>query len=118
VRVPCKNYSEKIISNNSRFIKLDRSCTGLKRLVQSVKTTPGLTKKAVGVLAATGYVANAHQSANTLLGIKGTMTLYPAVALLLAAIIIGLMYNLSDDKFKKIADDLNHGRWENGNFLH
>ncbi|MGZ4160438.1 MAG: glycoside-pentoside-hexuronide (GPH):cation symporter [Neobacillus sp.] len=70
-----------------------------------------------GVLAATGYVANAHQSAGTLLGIKGTMTLYPAVALLIAAIIIGLLYNLSDDKFKDIANDLNNGRWEKGNFL-
>jgi GPH family glycoside/pentoside/hexuronide:cation symporter len=69
-----------------------------------------------GVLAATGYVANAHQSAGTLLGIKGTMTLYPAVALLLAAIIIGVMYNLSDDKFKNIANDLNNGRWEKGTF--
>jgi len=69
-----------------------------------------------GVLAATGYVANAHQTAGTLLGIKGTMTLYPAIALLLAAIIIGLMYNLSDDKFKSIANDLNNGRWEKGTF--
>jgi GPH family glycoside/pentoside/hexuronide:cation symporter len=69
-----------------------------------------------GVLAATGYVANAHQTAGTLLGIKGTMTLYPAVALLLAAIIIGLLYNLSDDKFKNIANDLNNGRWEKGTF--
>jgi GPH family glycoside/pentoside/hexuronide:cation symporter len=69
-----------------------------------------------GVLAATGYVANTHQSAGTLLGIKGTMTLYPAVALLLAAIIIGIMYNLSDDKFKNIANDLNNGLWEKGTF--
>lgn len=69
-----------------------------------------------GVLAATGYVANAHQSAGTLLGIKGTMTLYPAVALLLAAIIIGLMYNLTDEKFEDIAGDLNNRRWEKGTF--
>jgi len=69
-----------------------------------------------GVLAATGYIANAHQTAGTLLGIKGTMTLYPAVALLLAAVILGLLYNLSDDKFKSIAHDLNHGRWEKGSF--
>jgi glycoside/pentoside/hexuronide:cation symporter, GPH family len=69
-----------------------------------------------GVLAATGYVANAHQTAGTLLGIKGTMTLYPAVALLLAAIIIGFLYNLSDEKFKNIASDLDNGRWEKGIF--
>jgi GPH family glycoside/pentoside/hexuronide:cation symporter len=69
-----------------------------------------------GVLAATGYVANAQQSAGTLLGIKATMTLYPAVALLLAAIILGLLYNLPDDKFEEIADDLNNNRWEKGAF--
>lgn len=69
-----------------------------------------------GVLAATGYVANAHQTAGTLLGIKGTMTLYPAVALLLAAIIISLLYNLPDDKFRAIANDLENGRWEKGTF--
>lgn len=70
-----------------------------------------------GVLAMTGYVANAHQTAGTLLGIKGTMTLYPAVALLLAAIIILFLYNLPDDKFKSIAHDLENGRWEKGSFL-
>ena len=69
-----------------------------------------------GVLVATGYVANAHQTAGTLLGIKGTMTLYPAVALLIAAVILGLLYNLSDDKFKSIAKDLDNGRWEKGTF--
>jgi len=44
------------------------------------------------------------------------MTLYPAVALLLAAIILGLLYNLPDDKFEEIADDLNNNRWEKGAF--
>lgn len=70
-----------------------------------------------GVLAFTGYIANAHQTAGTLLGIKGAMTLYPAVALLLAALIIFFLYNLPDDKFKSIANDLEEGRWESGTFL-
>ncbi|MED4838812.1 MULTISPECIES: glycoside-pentoside-hexuronide (GPH):cation symporter [Heyndrickxia] len=70
-----------------------------------------------GILAATGYIANAHQSSTTLLGIKGAMTIYPAVALLLAAIIITLLYNLPDDKFKQIANDLENGRWEKGTFI-
>ncbi|WEG13680.1 glycoside-pentoside-hexuronide (GPH):cation symporter [Pullulanibacillus sp. KACC 23026] len=70
-----------------------------------------------GVLAMTGYVANAHQSAGTLLGIKSTMTLYPAIALFLAAIIIGLLYNLPDDKFKQIANDLDRGIWEKGKLI-
>lgn len=66
-----------------------------------------------GVLGITGYVANADQTAQTLLGIKGAMTLYPAIALGLAAIIIGLLYNLPDDKYIKIAHDLQEGKFEN-----
>ena len=42
------------------------------------------------------------------------MTLYPGVCLILAAIIIGLLYKLNDENFAKIADDLDHGRWEKG----
>lgn len=68
-----------------------------------------------GVLGITGYVANAAQSEKTLLGIKGAMTLYPAVALGLAAIIIGILYNLPDDKYRMIAKDLQEGRFESDN---
>jgi len=67
-----------------------------------------------GVLGLTGYVANAHQSATTLLGIKGAMTIYPAFALAVAAIVVGLLYNLPDDKYRKIAKDLEEGKWEKG----
>ncbi|WP_368251114.1 glycoside-pentoside-hexuronide (GPH):cation symporter [Enterococcus sp. 2201sp1_2201st1_B8_2201SCRN_220225] len=67
-----------------------------------------------GILGLTGYIANAHQSAATLTGIKGAMTLYPAFALAMAAVIIFFLYGLSDDKYRKIADDLSNGRWENG----
>ena len=42
------------------------------------------------------------------------MTLYPAVALTIAAIIVYFIYNVSDDKYRRIAKDLNEGRWEHG----
>ncbi|MFV0560320.1 MAG: glycoside-pentoside-hexuronide (GPH):cation symporter [Enterococcus sp.] len=67
-----------------------------------------------GILGLTGYVANGHQSETTLLGIKGALTLYPAFALVMAAIIIFFLYGLSDDKYRQIADDLSNGKWEKG----
>ncbi|WP_196602825.1 glycoside-pentoside-hexuronide (GPH):cation symporter [Pectinatus frisingensis] len=67
-----------------------------------------------GILVLTGYVANITQSEETLTGIKAAMTLYPGVALGIAAIIIGLFYSLSDDHYKKIANDLSNNLWENG----
>ena len=68
-----------------------------------------------GMLAVSGYVAQAtSQSEETLLGIKAVMTLYPAVALTIAAIIVYFIYNVSDDKYRRIAKDLNEGRWEHG----
>ena len=67
-----------------------------------------------GILALTGYVANAVQTEFTLTGIKAAMTLYPGVALGVAAIILSILYNLSDDNYKKIALDLENGVWEKG----
>ncbi|WP_019553784.1 MFS transporter [Propionispira raffinosivorans] len=67
-----------------------------------------------GILALTGYVANAVQTEVTLTGIKAAMTLYPGVALGVAAIILSILYNLSDDNYKKIALDLENGVWEKG----
>ena len=67
-----------------------------------------------GVLGVTGYVANAQQTAGTLLGIKGAMTLYPAFALAMALIVMGVLYNLPDDKYRNIAKDLQDGKWEKG----
>jgi GPH family glycoside/pentoside/hexuronide:cation symporter len=67
-----------------------------------------------GILALTGYVANAVQTEMTLTGIKAAMTLYPGVALGVAAIILSILYNLSDDNYKKIALDLENGVWEKG----
>ena len=42
------------------------------------------------------------------------MALYPAFALAVAAIIVGLLYNLPDDKYRNIAKDLEDGKWEKG----
>lgn len=67
-----------------------------------------------GILALTGYVANQTQSAETLLGIKGALTIYPAAALLVAAVIIFFLYDISEEKFKSMTDDLTNGRWEKG----
>lgn len=68
-----------------------------------------------GMLAVSGYVAKAtEQSDATLQGIKAVMTLYPAIALTIAAVIVYFIYNVSDDKYKKIATDLDNGRWEHG----
>jgi GPH family glycoside/pentoside/hexuronide:cation symporter len=67
-----------------------------------------------GILVLTGYVANAVQNEITLTGIKAAMTLYPGVALGVAAIILYFFYGLTDDTFKKIAEDLNAGKWEHG----
>lgn len=67
-----------------------------------------------GILVLTGYVANAAQTDETLTGIKAAMTLYPGVALGIAAIIIAFFYGLSDKNYKKIATDLSNGIWEKG----
>ena len=69
---------------------------------------------ASGILALTGYVANQAQSAGTLLGIKGAMTLYPGLALVIAALILWLGYDLTEERFGRITADLNAGRWEHG----
>lgn len=57
-------------------------------------------------LGVVGYVANAKQSAHALLGIRGLLLLYPAFALLIAAIVLGVLYNLSDAKFSEIIAEL------------
>lgn len=67
-----------------------------------------------GLLAMTGYVANHVQAESALNGIKIAMTLYPAICLAAAGVIIWFLFRLDDTKFKNISDDLDHGRWENG----
>ena len=66
------------------------------------------------ILALTGYVISLSQTARTLTGIKAAMTLYPGVCLLIAAIVIGFLYKLTDDKYVQIAQDLDNGVWEHG----
>jgi GPH family glycoside/pentoside/hexuronide:cation symporter len=68
-----------------------------------------------GLLAITGYVANHAQTSAALNGIKIAMTLYPAICLALAGIILLLLFRLDDEKFTRISNDLDHGHWENGN---
>ncbi|MGO4784896.1 glycoside-pentoside-hexuronide (GPH):cation symporter [Cryobacterium sp. W22_MBD10_FK3] len=81
-----------------------------RKIAQSIAALVG-----AGMLAVTGYIAQgATQSEETLFGIKAVMTLYPAVALALAAVIVYFLYNLSDDKYTSIAHDLEAGRWEKG----
>lgn len=67
-----------------------------------------------GILVLTGYVANMIQTEQTLTGIKAAMTLYPGIALGIAALILGFFYSLSDDKYRKLATDLSNGFWEKG----
>ena len=57
-------------------------------------------------LSLVGYVPNAKQTVEALGGIKGLLLLYPAVTILCAAIVIGLLYTLSDEKHGEIVDEL------------
>jgi GPH family glycoside/pentoside/hexuronide:cation symporter len=49
------------------------------------------------------------QKAGTLVGIKSLLLLYPAIALSIAAMIIGFMYKLTDKKHAEIVRDI-HAR--------
>jgi len=81
-----------------------------RKIAQSLAAIVG-----AGMLAVTGYVAQAeNQTPETLAGIKSVMTLYPAVALTIAAVILFFLYNLPDGKYKMIARELSAGRWEQG----
>ncbi|WP_411350358.1 MFS transporter [Paenibacillus sp. WLX2291] len=72
-----------------------------RKLAQSLAGT--LSGVGLGLI---GYVPNVAQSAGTLLGIKGLLCLYPAVALAIAMIVIGLMYKLTDRKHEEIVAEL------------
>lgn len=68
-----------------------------------------------GVLAWTGYVAHAHtQPERVFSGIKNVMAFYPTVAMILAILALALVYNLTDQKFDRVAADLNEGLWRGG----
>ena len=57
-------------------------------------------------LSLTGYIPKVKQTAGALLGIKGLLLLYPAIALTVAIIIIATLYNLTDKRYLEIAGEL------------
>lgn len=80
-----------VYSSYSFFRKLAQALAGF---------IPGV---ALGLI---GYVPNAEQTAGTLLGIKGLMFLVPAGLNLIAAVILIVVYNLTEDLYKRIIDEL------------
>lgn len=72
-----------------------------RKLAQSLAGT--LSGIGLGLV---GYIPNVAQSAGTLLGIKGLLCLYPAIALAIAMLIIGFMYKLTDSKHEEIVAEL------------
>ncbi|MEH7415217.1 glycoside-pentoside-hexuronide (GPH):cation symporter [Neobacillus drentensis] len=80
-----------VYSSYSFFRKLAQALAGF---------IPGV---ALGLI---GYVPNAEQTAGTLLGIKGLMFLIPAGLNLIAAVILIVVYNLTEDLYKRIIDEL------------
>ncbi|MDS0525995.1 glycoside-pentoside-hexuronide (GPH):cation symporter [Clostridium sp. SHJSY1] len=67
----------------------------------------------LGALGLTGYVPNAVQTSSALFGMKAVMALYPAVALTLAAIVVFVLYDLTDEKFNSIVKELQEGKFRN-----
>lgn len=53
-----------------------------------------------------GYIPNAIQTQHVLFGIKGLLLLYPAITILIAALIIALWYELTDERCNQIVADL------------
>jgi GPH family glycoside/pentoside/hexuronide:cation symporter len=53
-----------------------------------------------------GYIPNAIQTQYVLFGIKGLLLLYPAITILIAALIIALWYELTDERCNQIVADL------------
>ncbi|TWD89667.1 GPH family glycoside/pentoside/hexuronide:cation symporter [Neobacillus bataviensis] len=80
-----------VYSSYSFFRKLAQALAGF---------IPGV---ALGLI---GYVPNAEQTAGTLLGIKGLMFLVPAGLNLIAVVILIVVYNLTEDLYIKIIDEL------------
>ena len=81
-----------------------------RKLAQSIS---GFTA-GVG-LSLIGYIPNAIQSSQALVGIKGLLLIYPAITIFLAAIIIFSWYELTDDRCKEIVIDLKQRQLSNLN---
>ncbi len=60
---------------------------------------------ALWILAGYGYQANIAQSANTLLGMRMMMSVYPAIGVVICIAIVAF-YSLSEDNLKQIESDL------------
>lgn len=71
------------------------------------KIAQSLSGFASGIgLSLVGYVPNAQQTAESLRGIKGLLLLYPAITISCAALVVGVLYTLSDKKHGEIIDEL------------
>jgi glycoside/pentoside/hexuronide:cation symporter, GPH family len=53
-----------------------------------------------------GYIPKVQQSANTLLGIKGLQTLYPCLALAVAALVLWRFYPLTDKRVSELVEEV------------
>ena len=53
-----------------------------------------------------GYIPNSTQTNSALAGIKGLLLMYPAITILVAALIIGFFYELTDKRCNQIVEDL------------
>ena len=73
----------------------------------SRKIAQSLSGFASGIgLTLVGYIPHIQQSTTALLGIKGLLMLYPAIALSIAACILGLLYFLNDREYNQIVEEL------------
>ncbi len=57
-------------------------------------------------LSLVGYVPNVQQTEKALGGIKGLLLLYPAVTIFCAALVIGMLYTLSDKRHGEMIEEL------------
>ncbi len=54
-----------------------------------------------------GYIPHAKQTSGALLGIKGLLMLYPAIAMFIAAGVIWFLYGLNDNRYNQMVAELN-----------
>ena len=74
----------------------------------SRKIAQSLSGFASGIgLSLVGYVPNVQQSAQSLLGIKGLLLLYPVITIFCAGLVVKFLYGLSDDRHGQIVEEIN-----------
>lgn len=54
-----------------------------------------------------GYIPHVKQTSTALLGIKGLLMLYPAIAMLIAASVVWSLYGLNDNRYKQMINEMN-----------